>query len=117
MNDDTRLTKTQQLVDAIYACDPADAAIVMGVILEERRAGMPPPAFVDDDDEAASWAALATFEELRAYFIAAGRMLAKYPLGRKGAARLAQRMLAELPPEDRVAVLLEFQDMETSGTA
>ena len=112
-----RLIKVQNLVNAIYAADPTDAVVVMGVILEEWRAGAPLVAFVDDDDEAASWAALATFEELRAYFIAAGRMLAKYPLGKKGAARLAKRMLAELAPEDRVAVLLEFQDMETSGTA
>ena len=117
MNDDTRLTKTQQLVDAIYACDPADAAIVMGVILEERRAGMPPPAFVDDDDEAASWAALATFEELRAYFIAAGRMLAKYPLGRKGAARLAAIMLAELSAADRAKVIDGIQIGEVARAA
>ncbi|WBU58595.1 hypothetical protein [Paracoccus sediminicola] len=112
-----RLIKVQQLVKAVYDADPTDAVVVMGVILEEWRAGVPLVALVDDDDEAASWAALATFEELRAYFIAAGRKLAEYPLGRKGAARLAQRMLAELEPEDRVAVLLELNDMETGGTS
>lgn len=112
-----RLIKVQQLVKAVYDADPTDAVVVMGVILEEWRAGVPLVAFVDDEDEAASWAALATFDELRAYFIAAGRQLAEYPLGRKGASRLAKRMLAELSPEDRVAALLELQDIQTSGTA
>ena len=55
-----RLIKVQDLVNAIYAADPTDAVVVMGVILEEWRAGVPLVAFVDDDDEAASWAALAT---------------------------------------------------------
>lgn len=115
MNMSERLIKVQELVAAIYAAEPSDAVVVMGVILEEWRAGAPLVAFVDEDDEAASWAALATFEELRAYFIAAGRQLAEYPLGGKAAARLAQRMLAELDPEDRVAVLLELNDMERAS--
>ncbi len=57
-----RLIKVQNLVNAIYAADPTDAVVVMGVILEEWRAGVPLVAFVDDTDEAASWAALATLE-------------------------------------------------------
>ena len=89
----------------------------MGVILEERRVGMPLPAFVDDDDEAASWAALATFEELRAYFIAAGRMLAEYPLGPKGQTRLAEIMLAELSPADRAKVIAGAQIGEVARAA
>ncbi|SDE83418.1 hypothetical protein SAMN05421538_11262 [Paracoccus isoporae] len=117
MNNAERLIKVQQLVKAIYDTDSTDAVVVMGVILEEWRVGAPLVAFEDDEDEASSWAALATFEELRAYFIAAGRRLAKYPLGQKGTARLAQRMLAELAPEDRVAVLLELNDMDTAGRA
>ena len=117
MHTSERLIKIQQLVKAVYEAEPTDAVVVMGVILEEWRVGAPMVAFVDDEDEASSWAALATFEEIRAYFIAAGRKLATYPLGRNGSKRLAQRILAELSPEDRVAVLLEFQDMDTTGHA
>ncbi len=112
-----RLIKIQHLMEAIYGAEPTDAVVVMGVILEAWRVGAPMVAFVSSDDEAESWAALATFEELRAYFIAAGRALADYPLGRRGAARLAQRLLAEMAPEDRVALLLGYQDMEVAGTA
>lgn len=51
------------------------------------------------------WAAMATYEELRAYFLACGKRLARRQLGRRGKIRLAQLLFADMPDEDRRAVI------------
>lgn len=96
-----RLEKVRQLVAAIEACADQDAELVIAAILEECRAGTPATAFDQIEDEAENWAALATFDEARAYFLACGRRLTDFPLGPKGRVRMAVRMLEGLPPEDQ----------------
>ncbi|KGJ02130.1 hypothetical protein SAMN04487972_12053 [Paracoccus halophilus] len=78
-----------------------DAELVIGAILEECRAGTPATAFDQIEDEAENWAALATFDEASAYFLACGRRLTDFPLGPKCRVRMAVRMLEGLPPEDQ----------------
>ena len=48
---------------------------------------------------------MATYEELRAYFLACGKRLARRQLGRRGKIRLAQLLLADMPDEDRQTVV------------
>lgn len=101
----SRLERFQNLLDAIEACDWQDAEMVMSTVLEEARADAPLVPFGDIEDDAEFWAAMATYEELRAYFLACGKRLARRQLGRRGKIRLAQLLLADLPDEDRRAVV------------
>lgn len=101
----SRLGRFQNLLDAIAACDWHDAEMVMSAVLEEARADAPLVPFGDIDDDAEFWAAMATYEELRAYFLACGKRLAHRDLGRRGKIRLAQLLLADLSDEDRKAAL------------
>ena len=101
----SRLERSQNLLDAIAACDWHDAEMVMSAVLEEARADAPLVPFGDIEDDAEFWAAMATYEELRAYFLACGKRLARRRLGRSGKIRLAQLLLADLSDEDRKAAL------------
>ena len=74
-------------------------------VLEEARADAPLVPFGDIEDDAEFWAAMATYEELRAYFLACGKRLARRQLGRRGKIRLAQLLLADLTDEDRQTVV------------
>lgn len=96
-----RLVLVADLIQAIYLCHPEDAEHVLSVILEEWRSGMPLPTFLDVESDAKFWAHTATFEELRAIFFAAGRKLARYPLGRRGRLRLVKRLVEDLTAEER----------------
>lgn len=100
-----RLEKVRQLVEAIDACEGQDAEMVIAAILEERRAGMPGAPLDTIEEEAETWAALASLDEARAWFLACGRRLTDFPLGPKGRTRMAIRMLEGLPPEDRAEAL------------
>lgn len=101
----SRLERSQNLLDAIAACDWHDAEMVISAVLEEARADAPLVPFGDIEDDAEFWAAMATYEELRAYFLACGKRLARRRLGRSGKIRLAQLLLADLSDEDRKAAL------------
>lgn len=96
----TRLARMHRLLDAIAECDWDDAETVMSAVLEEARAGSPVTAFGEIEDEAGSWAHLATYEELRAYFIACGRRLSTRQLGRRGRLRLAQILLTSISDDE-----------------
>ena len=101
----SRLERFQNLLDAIEACDWQDAEMVMSAVLEEARADAPLVPFGHIEDDAEFWAAIATYEELRAYFLACGKRLARRQLGRRGKIRLAQLLFADMPDEDRRAVI------------
>ena len=101
----SRLERSHNLLDAIAACDWYDAEMVMSAVLEEARADAPLVPFGDIEDDAEFWAAMATYEELRAYFLACGKRLARRQLGRRGKIRLAQLLFADMPDEDRRAVI------------
>ncbi|SET85942.1 hypothetical protein [Paracoccus homiensis] len=101
----SRLGRFRNLLEAIAACDWHDAEMVMSAVLEEARADAPLMPFGEIDDDAEFWAAMATYEELRAWFLACGRRLAHRDLGRRGKIRLAQLLLADLSDEDRKAAL------------
>ena len=73
----SRLGRFQNLLEAIAACDWHDAEMVMSAVLEEARADAPLMPFGEIDDDAEFWAAMATYEELRAWFLACGRRLAQ----------------------------------------
>ena len=75
--------------------------MVMSSLLEEYRAGPPMPVLADIEDDAAFWAQMATFEELRAYFIACGQKLVRAGLGIRGRVKLARRVLGDLPADQR----------------
>ncbi len=100
-----RMESIRALIAAIDACQDGDAELVMAAILEERRAGMPGAPLGTIEEEAETWAALASLEEARAWFLACGRRLTDFPLGPKGRTRMAIRMLEGLPPEDRAEAL------------
>lgn len=101
----SRLERSHNLLDAIAACEWYDAEMVMSAVLEEARADAPLVPFGDIEDDAEFWAAKATYEELRAYFLACGKRLARQQLGRRGKIRLAQLLLADLTDEERQTVI------------
>ncbi|MBU3032354.1 hypothetical protein [Paracoccus marinaquae] len=51
--------------------------------------------------DAEFWARAATFEDLRAVFLAAGRMLARYPLEPRGRVCVIHRLMAGLSDDER----------------
>ena len=103
-----RLNRVAELVEAIRACHPEDLEQVLSVYLEELRTDGPRPALMDLQSDADFWASLASFDQLRAFYIACGRRLVQYPLGRKGRMRLATRMLTGMPVEERASALAEL---------
>ncbi len=103
-----RLSRVADLIDAIYACDPDDAEHVLSVVLEEWQTGAPMPFGVDAMSDAEFWAHSATFEDLRAVFIAAGQKLTRYRLGERGRLRMIQRLLERVSDGERKRLLAEL---------
>lgn len=83
------------LWDAIFACDPRDAAFLMAAALEEMGAG-PNVASFELDGEAALWAASAPPHLLVTYARAALRELRRSPLSRAQRGAIATEMMVEL---------------------
>lgn len=108
MSTGQRLARKRALVDAIHACDPDDAELIMSVFLEEWRTGAPTLSFLDATSDAAFWAQTASFDDLRAVFLAAGRKLAKYRLGPRGRIRMVRRLLEDLDGDKRWRILEEL---------
>ena len=105
MSPGQRLLRARDLVDAIHACDPDDAEHIMSVILEEWRTGAPVSSFLDATSDAAFWARTASFDDLRAVFLAAGQKLAGYRLGPRGRMRMVRRLLEDLDSDERRRML------------
>ena len=108
LHDAARLNRVAELVDAIRACDPEDAEIVLSIFLEELRGDDPQPELIEVQSDAEFWAGLASFDQLRAYFIATGSRLVRYPLGINGRKRMIQVMLAGITPAERKTVIAEL---------
>lgn len=72
----------------------------MSAVLEEARVGTPTVAFGEIEDQAKFWARLATYEELRSYFIACARHLSRRKLGTRGRIRLAQIIMGDMSAEE-----------------
>ncbi len=105
LSDAARLNRVAELVEAIRACHPEDAELVLAVFLEELRGNDPGPDLIEAQGDAEFWAGLASFDQLRAYFIAAGSRLIRYPLGLNGRKRMIRVMLDGMPaPERRLAI-------------
>ncbi|WP_299911316.1 hypothetical protein [uncultured Paracoccus sp.] len=105
MSPGLRLSRVAELIDAIYACDPDDAEHVLSVVLEEWQTGAPMPFCLDAMSDAEFWAHTATYEDLRAVFIASGQKLTRYRLGERGRLRMIQRLLEGIGIEKRRAIL------------
>ena len=103
-----RLSRARDLVDAVHACDPDDAERIMAIILEEWRTGAPTLSFLDATSDAEFWAGTASFDDLRAVFLAAGRKLARYRLGPRGRIRMVRRLLEDLDGDERRRILEEL---------
>ena len=101
MSEGERLYRVRQLLDAIAACEWEDTEPVIVAILEEARIGAPDVPFGDVEADADFWAGLATYEELRAYYIASGRKLVNQQLGQRGRMRLIKCILASMSADDR----------------
>lgn len=95
-----RLHRAEKLMEAIAACEWEDAELVMSRFLYEFRCGLPQPPIGEMKDEAQFWARMATYDELLAYFIEAGKRLVQRRLGTRGRIRLAQRVLQGVPTEE-----------------
>ena len=108
LHDAARLSRVAELVDAIRACAPEDAEIVLSIFLEELRGDDPQPELIEVQSDAEFWAGLASFDQLRAYFIATGSRLVRYPLGINGRKRMIQVMLAGMTPAERQTVIAEL---------
>lgn len=105
MSPGLRLSRVAELIDAIYACDPDDAEHVLSVVLEEWQTETPMPPFLDAMSDAEFWAHAATFENLRAVFLAAGQRLARNPLGRRGRIRMIQRLMEGMSDHERQEIM------------
>ncbi|AUH66772.1 hypothetical protein CX676_20965 (plasmid) [Paracoccus zhejiangensis] len=105
MSPGLRLSRVADLIDAIHACHPDDAEQILSVILEEWQTGAPMPPFLDAMSDAEFWAHAATFEELRAVFLAAGQKLARYPLGPQGRMRMIRRLMDGLSDDERQEIM------------
>ncbi|MBU3031741.1 hypothetical protein [Paracoccus marinaquae] len=108
MSPEQRLSRARDLVDAIHTCDPEDAERIMSIILEEWRTGAPGASFLDATSDAAFWARTASFDDLRAVFLAAGQKLARYRLGPRGRIRMVRRLLEDLDGDERRRILEEL---------
>lgn len=98
-----RAAAMRDLMFAVSRCDEADARAVLSLVQEDLCDGAPSPAFLGVGDEARAWAALASFDERRAYFFACGERLSQQMLSRRGKIRLARRLLDGMSAEDRAA--------------
>lgn len=108
MSPGLRLSRVAELIDAIYACYPDDAEHVLSVVLEEWQTGAPMPFCLDAMSDAEFWAHAATFEDLRAVFIAAGQKLTRYRLGERGRLRMIHRLLEGINADERKRLLAEL---------
>lgn len=97
-----------RLFAAIANCREDDLRFILSAVLEDICAGSPVPGFESVEDEAENWAALASYDELRAWFFACGGRLSKGGLGPRGKMRLAQRLMDDMTPEDRATVQAGF---------
>ena len=84
----------------------------MSVILEEWRTGAPGISFLDATSDAAFWARTASFDNVRAVFLAAGRKLARYRLGPRGRIRMVRRLLEDLDGDERRRILHQLAEVE-----
>ncbi|MFD1797969.1 hypothetical protein FQV27_17085 [Paracoccus aurantiacus] len=66
------MTMFERLVVAIADCPEGDLRFILSAVLEDICAGEPAPDSSGVDQEAENWAALASDDELRAYFVACG---------------------------------------------
>lgn len=107
-SDAARLNRVAEMVEAIRACHPMDAELVLAVFLEELRGEDPQPELSEAQSDAEFWAGLASFDQLRAYFIAAGSRLIRYPLGLNGRKRMIRVMLDGMPAPDRRRAIAEL---------
>ena len=105
MSPGMRLSRVAELIDAIYACHPEDRQHVLSVVLEEWQTETPMPPFLDAMSDAEFWAHAATFENLRAVFLAAGQRLARNPLGRRGRIRMIQRLMEGMSDHERQEIM------------
>ena len=103
-----RAATIARLFAAIAECQEDDLRFILSAMLEEICAGSPVPGFEGVGAEAENWAALAAYDELRAYFFACGNRLAKGGLGARGKIRLAQRLMDDMTPEDRATIQAGF---------
>lgn len=92
-------------MNAIAACEQEDAEAVLSAVLDEMRVGMPRSTSHPVEQQADMWAALATFDEQRAWFVATARQLVQRNLGTRGKVKLVQRLLEGLSESDREAAL------------
>ncbi len=104
-----RVAAMRRISEAVDASDEDDARAILGLILEDLGAGEPAPGF---ENEAENWAALAAYDELRAYFFAIGERLKYQMLGKRGKMRLASRLMAGLSADDRATVLASLDRTE-----
>lgn len=100
-----RVAAMRRISEAVAASDEDDARAILGLILEDLGAGEPAPGFEEVEIEAENWAALAAYDELRAYFFAIGERLKHQMLGKRGQMRLASRLMSGLSADDRATVL------------
>lgn len=107
-----RAASIARLFAAIADCREDDLRFILSAVLEDICAGEPAPGFAAVEQEAENWAALASYDELRAWFFACGDRLTTGGLGPRGKVRLAQRLMADLTPEERAAVQ---HDLKSSG--
>ncbi len=101
-------TKNGGITVAIADCQEGDLRFILSAVLEDICAGEPASDFSGVDQEAENWAALASDDELRAYFVACGDRLARGGLGPRGKIRLAQRLTADLSHENLATVKTGF---------
>lgn len=109
MTEGERLFRARMLFEAAAACHPEDAQMLMTGVLDEMRIGMPRPGLTNTEKQADLWAALATFDEQRAWFIATARQLVQRNLGARGRLRLIERLAEHMSDDERNAVLELFR--------
>ncbi|MFD1881350.1 hypothetical protein [Paracoccus pacificus] len=103
-----RAAAIERLVVTIADCQERDLRFILSAVLEDICAGEPAPDFSGVDQEAGNWGALASDDELRAYFVACGDRLARDGLGPRGKIRLAQRPMADMSHENLATVRTGF---------
>ncbi|AUH67009.1 hypothetical protein CX676_22250 (plasmid) [Paracoccus zhejiangensis] len=103
-----RAAAIERLVVVIADCQERDLRFILSAVLEDICAGEPAPDIRGVDQEAGNWGALASDDELRAYFGACGDRLARGGLGPRGKFRLAQRAMAGKSHENLATVRTGF---------
>ncbi|MDH2329171.1 hypothetical protein QCN27_20185 [Cereibacter sp. SYSU M97828] len=100
-----RIRSAQALSDAIGACDPRDAVLILAAALEDLNGPAPSPAFVDAREEAALWADAATVIELEACFTAALPRLRDEPQTRNAKKRVFMALWRSFADSDQEGFL------------